>query len=451
MQDDFTLAVTGDSIINRRISMSTEASFLSLVKIIRDADVAYTHLETLIHDYEGPEIYPAAEAGWTWMRSPRYVVDELKWTGFDIVSHASNHSLDYTYGGLYSTWKALDDGGLPYSGTGRNLAEAREPAYLDTPKGRVALISMCSSFVGWAKAGEARPDMKGRPGLNPLRFYSVVDQPTLEMIKQVATKIGWVIENIGKTWLFNAPGIHMATYRFAEGDQPGVATVVDEDDAEGNLRSIKNARRQADWVLVALHNHEWDAEKDLSMPPKFVTGFARDCIDAGADAFIGQGSHSMMRGMETYKNKPIFYDPGDFFMMSNTVTKLPSDFYLRPGYSPEIRNPKATPSEGFDARATLPKPLNPVLGGVGGQRMLTGGPQTGPGCVVAVCDFSADRKLTGTKIYPFTHIREPRGQSGVPVQAEGSTAKKIIEYIASVSAPFGTKIDYKDGIGLLKL
>ncbi len=128
MESRFTIAITGDAIINRRISVYSEERFLSLIKILRDADVAYTHLETLIHDYEGPEIYPAVEAGSTWMRSPRFVADELKWAGFDIVSHASNHALDYSYGGLFATWKALDEAGLAHAGTGMNLGEAREPA-----------------------------------------------------------------------------------------------------------------------------------------------------------------------------------------------------------------------------------------------------------------------------------------------------------------------------------
>ena len=139
MQTDFTIAVTGDSIITRRVSVCSEEGFLSLVKVIRDADVAYTHLETLIHDYEGPELYPAAEGGWNWGRAPHFVAEELKWVGFDIVSHASNHSLDYSYGGLISTWNALKEANMPYAGTGMNLGEAREPAYLDTGKGRVAL------------------------------------------------------------------------------------------------------------------------------------------------------------------------------------------------------------------------------------------------------------------------------------------------------------------------
>jgi poly-gamma-glutamate capsule biosynthesis protein CapA/YwtB (metallophosphatase superfamily) len=443
MQNEITIAITGDAIINRRISVCAEERFHSLIKVIRDADVAYTHLETLIHDYEGPEIYPAAEAGWTWMRSPHFIVDELKWAGIDIVSHAHNHSLDYSYGGLYSTWKALDEAGLPYAGTGRNLGEARKPAYLETGKGRVALVSMCSSFTGWARAGETRPDVKGRPGLNPLRFYYVADAETLETLKQIAIKLGWCVEQSGKTWLFSPAGTHMAVSKFVEWNQPGVSTEVDEGDAEGNLRSIREARRQADWVLVHLHNHEWDPDKGLSAPAKFVSNFARSCIDAGADVFIGQGSHAKPRGIELYKNKPIFYDPGDFIGMSNTVTRLPADFFLRPGYSAEVRSWKATTADGFDARETLPKAFNPPGG------YFSGGPIVGS--VVALCSFTGERILNELKLYPFTMVHEPRGQSGLPMLTDSETARKLIEYLAELSSPFETKIEFKDGIGLVKL
>lgn len=101
--------------------MYREKGFISLIDIIRDADVGFTNLETLVHNYEGPEIYPAAEAGWTWMRSPAFVIEELKWAGFKIVSHASNHSFDYSYGGLKSTWEALAAAGMVCAGTGNNL------------------------------------------------------------------------------------------------------------------------------------------------------------------------------------------------------------------------------------------------------------------------------------------------------------------------------------------
>lgn len=442
MSKEITIAITGDTVINRRISVCTEERFLSLVKIIREADVAYTHLETLIHDYDGPEVYPAAEAGWTWMRSPRFVADELKWAGFVMVSHASNHALDYSYGGLASTWQALDEVGILHAGTGRNLGEAREPVYLDADKGRVALIAMCSSFAGWARAGEARRDIKGRPGLNPLRYYYVVDSDTLETIKKLAVKLGWWVTQVGKDWLFNPPGTHNTVYRFVQGDTPGITTVADETDVEGNLCSIREARRQADLLLVNLHNHEWDPEVGLSAPPKFVTSFARTCIDNGADVFIGNGSHSLLRGIEIYKGKPIFYDPGDFIMMNNTVTRLPADCYWRVGVDPAVRRWDATPADYFDARGALLNPLNPPAGYFSAKVL---------GAVVAVCTLTGEGGLTQVKLYPITVPSKPRSQSGIPRLATGDKAEKIIKYLGELSAPFGIRIEFKDGAGLVKL
>lgn len=55
---DIKIAVTGDSIINRRISVVEDPNFLALVKVLREADVSYTHFESLIHDFDGPEVYP---------------------------------------------------------------------------------------------------------------------------------------------------------------------------------------------------------------------------------------------------------------------------------------------------------------------------------------------------------------------------------------------------------
>jgi poly-gamma-glutamate capsule biosynthesis protein CapA/YwtB (metallophosphatase superfamily) len=443
MTEEFTVAIVGDTLINRRISVVTDERFLSLINIIRNADVGYAQMETLIHDYEGPDLYPAAESGFTWVRSPRFVVDELKWAGFDIVSLASNHSLDYSYGGLFSTLDALDKAGIHHAGTGRNLGEAREPAYMETPKGRVALVSMCSSFARWGRAGDTRRDMKGRPGVNPLRFYYKVDGDTLGMIVQLASKLGWWVRKIDKTLLINPPGQHWALYKFVESDQPGIITVPDEDDVDGNLRSIREARRQADWVLVHLHNHEWEPNAGLSAPPTFATTFARACIDTGADVFIGQGSHTLFRGIEMYKEKPIFYDPGDFILMTNTITRLPADSYFRKGYSEEVQNWKATTSDCVDARIALPTPMSPA----------GGYPHYGTGIlghVVAVCSFK-QKAVTNIELYPFTLVREPRSQHGLPMLCDTETARSLIQELATLSRPFGTQIDFKDGRGMVKM
>ena len=441
MAADLTIAVAGDCIINRRISVYSEERFRSLVQVIREADVAYAHLETLIHDYDGPETYPAAESGWTWMRSPPFVAAELKWLGFHMVSLACNHSLDYSYGALYSTRTALREAGLVCAGTGRNLGEAREPAYLEAEKGRVALISMSSTFPSWARAGETRPDVRGRPGLNPLRFHHTVDGDTLESMKQLAVKLGWWARNVGREWLFHPAGLHHAITKVVEGSEPGISTAVNEEDAEGNLRAIRDARRRADCVLVHLHSHEWHPDIGLSAPAKFITDFARRCIEAGADIFVGGGSHAPLRGIELHKGRPILYDPGDFVVMTDTVTRLPSDFYLSPGLGGEVRNNKATPADAFEARRALPAPLNPP-GGYHSARVQ--------GAVVAVCSLG-DGGCSRLELYPVMMTRRPVSQSGRPVLADAKVGREIVEYLAELSAPFGTKIEYREGVGVVEL
>jgi poly-gamma-glutamate capsule biosynthesis protein CapA/YwtB (metallophosphatase superfamily) len=441
MQRELNIAITGDTILNRRISIITEEKFLSIVNVLKNADVAYTNLETVIHDYEGPEVYPAAEAGYTWMRSPRFITEELKWLGFNMVSHASNHCMDYSYGGLFSTLNALDDAGIVHAGTGRNLAEARSAVYLETKGGRVALVSMCSSFTGWARAGEMSRDIKGRPGLNPLRYYYAVDKNTMETLKRLAVRLGWWVLNEDGAWLFHPAGTHHAIYKFVESDRPGIQTVPEDDDVKGNLRSIRDAKRQADLVLVSVHNHEWDAEKGLEAPSRFVIDFAKACIDAGADVFIAEGSHTPLRGLEIYKSKPIFYDPGDFIVMNNTVTKLPYDFYSRVKAGLKASVLESTTADALDARLSLPQPLNPP-GGYNSAPILGG--------VVPVCSF-ASNQLTQLKLYPFTLMQEPRSQSGLPILAEVDLARSILEHLKQLSFGFGTDLEIKDAIGFVKL
>ena len=65
-QEPLTLALTGDTIINQRLSVYKEPAFTKLFDLIRGADAAFTNLETLFHDYEAP---PAHESGGTWMRT----------------------------------------------------------------------------------------------------------------------------------------------------------------------------------------------------------------------------------------------------------------------------------------------------------------------------------------------------------------------------------------------
>ncbi|MCW4036769.1 MAG: CapA family protein, partial [Candidatus Bathyarchaeota archaeon] len=188
-QGNLTLAATGDSLITRRLSTNVEEAFLSVVELMRGADVAFTNLETTVHDFQG---YPAAQSGGAWMVSPPYVAEELKWAGFNLLSRANNHTMDWSMGGMFATSEILDRAGLTHAGVGKNLAEARRPAYIDTKKGRVALISASSSFAPWGAAGHARREVQGRPGLNPLRYDTTycVREEAFETLKKTIEELG---------------------------------------------------------------------------------------------------------------------------------------------------------------------------------------------------------------------------------------------------------------------
>src|SRR6188474_3739796 len=160
----FTLALTGDSIIMQRLQVFKEPEFTKLFDLIRGADAAFTNLETLFHDYEMP---PAHESGGTWMRTDPPILKELVWAGFDLVSRANNHAGDFGVLGAQITSRYVREAGLVEAGVGNSLAEAREAKFLETPKGRVALISVASTFPDSSRAGRTRGDMPARPGLNP--------------------------------------------------------------------------------------------------------------------------------------------------------------------------------------------------------------------------------------------------------------------------------------------
>ena len=67
---------------------------------------------------------------------------------------------------------------------------------------------------------------------------------------------------------------------------------------------------QADYVLISIHSHELSGNSKEN-PSDFLQEFAHKCIDSGADAIIGHGPH-LLRPIEIYKNRPIFYSLGDF-------------------------------------------------------------------------------------------------------------------------------------------
>jgi poly-gamma-glutamate capsule biosynthesis protein CapA/YwtB (metallophosphatase superfamily) len=344
---------TGDAFITRRLA-STEALW-QLADVVRDADARFTNFEVLTPG----DAFPNAVSGGTWASAPEGVIGDLQSLGFNMLTWSNNHTLDFAYDGLANTAAALDRFGMLHAGVGRNLAEAAAAKYLETPQGRVALIGICSTFHETAAAGQARPDMQGRPGINPLRFTTTYSVPReeLDALARIADAAG---VNDGLKMRLKAgfgkppePGtVQFGALRFKEGP-PGVSTEANKADVARTLAGISQAVRQGDYVLVSLHAHE-ALGTDKAVPAGFLVDFSRACIDAGAHAVIGHGPH-VLRGIEIYRKRPIFHSLGNFIFHNETIAALPQDFYdgfqmgLTEGVADAIDKRSDTNTKGFAA------------------------------------------------------------------------------------------------------
>jgi poly-gamma-glutamate capsule biosynthesis protein CapA/YwtB (metallophosphatase superfamily) len=444
------IAIAGDAIITRPVSQLSDPRAAAIFDVLRNADLAFMNCETVLHDYDGPGVFPSAEAGLVAMRSPTTIAAELKWLNARLLGMANNHSLDYSFGGLASTHAALTEAGISYAGTGDNLAQARGAAYIDLAEARIALVSMSSSATKESRASEPFDGVQARPGLNPLGYHFAADRQTIDKIVELSSSLGlWVAQITPEMWEVNPPGLHNTITRYYLSDKPGCRMILDEEDVAANLRSIRNAKADADIVIVHVHNHEWDTVSgSLRVPPDFMKDFARAAIDAGGDIVVAQGSHAPFRGIELYKGKPIFYDPGDFFLMANTITRHSREFYARHAVGMAVPIEHALPVDGNKAIHAYAKPLAPAGGYFGGWE---------PTGAVIVLDYQ-EGKLAGIALHPFS--REPFcGEpsafpavlSGVPLKPDTAQADDILRKFADLSQPFGTSIRIEDGIGYIAL
>ena len=186
---DIPIAVGGDAMITRRLRSFKEEGFSKLTRIPREADVSVANLEMLFHDYESSWQWAAG----TYTRSDPRNLEELKWMGIDAVTTANNHSFDFSEGGFLTTLQHCREVDLSQAGGGRNIDEARSPVYVDSPRGRVALMSATSTFSEQSRAGPGRPDFPGRPGVNALRHRVVhqVERDVFEALHKANRALGF--------------------------------------------------------------------------------------------------------------------------------------------------------------------------------------------------------------------------------------------------------------------
>lgn len=443
----FTLGAAGDAIVTRRLSTIPDDGFHDVVDHLHAADAAVVNLETTVHDYEG---YPAPKSAGLNIRSPPWVLDELTWAGFSLFAAANNHAGDYSHGGMKATMRELEARNLSYAGMGRSLAEARAPAYVDTPVGRVGLVAACATLPAKTEAGARRADMRGRPGVSPLRMRAEYRLPEedIRALERISEKLG--LEE-AKATRFKPKiddaevGFHFlkldggmagagSTLWFSPDDEPGVRYRPNPDDEDAIVARVDEAARQADHVVASLHTHEGrDWRYNDPSIPAFLETFSHRCVDAGADAVVVHGPH-LLRGVEVYEGAPIFYSLGNFAAQQETQTRLPQDMYDMYDLGPD-----ATPADVFDARYFKDEDGRPDESIHPNQANWE--------TVVPICRFDRG-EVAGIDLYPMElGVDRRRPGRGAPWLATGSRAERIVDSLAELSAPYGTTVSFEDGIG----
>ena len=441
---EFNLTLVGDNnIVTLATARQNNPKFMAAVTELRKGDAVFNNLETT---FPGPNAYPGGAPRSENIFSDPSILKELQWMGFNLFATANNHSMDYGIQGLLDTIQTLKQGGAVYAGTGVDLGHARAAGYLSTPHGRVGLVACASTFPQDSPAGQARPDIRGRPGLNPLRYdvryrVSPADFEALrklnDNLKMMAAP-GGTGSNPALTFVFppSGPSGNYGTYvTFEQSDKPGVFTTPDRNDLAGLTHSIQDARYFADYVVASIHAHEGipgQAAGAVEIPAQFVEAYAHAAIDAGADVFVGSGPH-VLRGIEIYKGKVIFYSLGNFITENWLVEPEPATMYDRFNLGLDELSSRA-----HNARSDYGRKDEPSW------------PLYWQSAIAHVV-FRGGRPVE-VKLTPITLGFGLRtSDRGWPEVAEGTEATQILEHLQKLSEPYGTKIAISNGVGTITI
>lgn len=257
------IAVVGDLMVDRQDPASI---FRSAGPLLREADITFGNCET-----------PYSETGarnpggrGTLMKPPRNVPALREAGGFDVLSFAHNHALDYGYEAFANTLRVLRANGMATCGAGKDIDEARQPAFLERNGVRVAFLAYASVFFTGYEAGP------GKPGLAPLHVYTQYVQDEEEQ----------------------------------PGTEPEILTFADRAELVAMQEDVRRARERADVVVVMNHMGLHFVRARLA---DYEGEIARAAIDAGADVFFGVHAH-ILKGIDSYRGKLIFHNLGNFAM-----------------------------------------------------------------------------------------------------------------------------------------
>ena len=248
-----------------KVGRSTpEEVFELCVDVFRAADVNFFNCEGV---YTNRTF--AVPAQHTPGRSPPENFTAMTWAGFHVAALANNHCLDMGAEGLMDTIELCRSNDIAVCGAGRNLEEARTPAIVESKGTKFAFLAYnCVGPLEYA----ARND---RAGNTPLRVTT-----------------------------------HYEPIEYQPGTPSKILTFADRADLAAMVEDVTKAKEQADVVAVTFHWGLHHVEAKVAM---YQQEIAYAAIDAGADVILGGADH-VIKGIEIYAGKVIYYGMGDFIL-----------------------------------------------------------------------------------------------------------------------------------------
>ncbi len=187
--------------------------------------------------------------------------------GFHVVSHASNHCFDYGPESLLETIEIVRKNGMAIIGVGKDLEEARQPAIIERKGAMVGFLAYNCIVPPEYEARESKP------GCSAIKVATYYEQQEYE-----------------------------------PGTPPKIITIPRQADVRAMQDAVRNLRAQVDVLIVSVH---WGIHHVPGTLAAYQPVLGHKMIDAGADLVIGHHAH-ILKGIEVYKDKAIFYSLGNF-------------------------------------------------------------------------------------------------------------------------------------------
>ncbi len=190
-----------------------------------------------------------------------------KCANFDVLSFASNHTLDWSENAMQQTIDVVKEQGIQCIGAGWDIEDAVKPAILEKDGVKIGILAYCSVLPKGYAAD------KGKAGANPLRVSTYYRQ-----------------------------------FDWQPGTPPEIIDIPDPEDLAAMENQIRELKKQVDIVIVSIH---WGVHFMSAFLAEYQFKIGHAAIDAGADVIFGHHAH-LVKGIEIYNGKPIFYSLGNF-------------------------------------------------------------------------------------------------------------------------------------------